>query len=530
MAWELPISLKLSKDLSAMKIQLRYLFLLIATIAITGSCMEELPTELAFEGYEYADLDENAGTWTLILMKSPEQVNIPIPSPAGSPALNQELQDAKTKINNATAAQRESVNYWTNNSLLRWNEIALELAVKYNLIPGPNPDGTYTLPNPADPSATPNFPFAHPPYISRMLAYLSVAQYDGLISAWHYKKKFGRPAPYELDQQITSSYTENGLNSYPSDGAVVAITSRDILSVMFPLEKEYLNKLADEHLESLIIAGINVASDVEAGKIIGTEVSKVVLARASTDGMRNAQTPKPISDSIKNAAFERFGWKWENMESPQRPVGLTPLFGKVKMWNVPNVQVVRPQTPPAPGSEEFNENAEELKRFADNLTTEQRRIANFWNDGLNTYSPPGHWNRFAKETTVKNKLSPVRTARVFAYMNMAIVDAGISCWDAKYYYHYPRPIQAIPGFKTILGTPNFPAYTSGHSTFSSAAAEVLSHFFPSDASQFRKWAEEAAMSRVYGGIHYRFDAEVGLQQGKAVAAYSVARAKLDQVD
>jgi hypothetical protein len=59
-------------------------------------------------------------------------------------------------------------------------------------------------------------------------------------------------------------------------------------------------------------------------------------------------------------------------------------------------------------------------------------------------------------------------------MNMAIVDAGISCWDAKYYYHYPRPIQVIPGFKTILGTPNFPAYTSGHSTFSAAAAEVLS--------------------------------------------------------
>jgi len=513
-----------------MKIQLRYLFLSASLMALTVSCMEELPTMLEYEGYEYAELDQDAGNWNLILMSNPEQVSIPVPATADSPVLNQELQDAKTKIANATANQRESVKYWTNNSLLRWNEIALELSVKYNLIPGPNPDGTYTLPNPADPSATPNFPFAHPPYISRMLAYLSVAQYDGLITAWHYKEKFGRQAPYELDPQITSAYAENGLNSYPSDGAVVAITSRDILSAMFPLEKEYLTKLADEHLESLVIAGINVASDVEAGKIIGTEVSKVVLARASTDGMKNAQTPKPISDSIKNAAFERFGWKWDNMESPQRPVGLTPLFGKVKMWNVPTVEEVRPRVPPAPGSEEFNENAEELKRYADNLTTDQRRIANFWNDGLNTYSPPGHWNRFAKETTVKYRLSPVRTARVFAYMNMAIVDAGISCWDAKYYYHYPRPIQTIPGFKTILGTPNFPAYTSGHSTFSAAAAEVLSHFFPADEAEFRQWAEEAAMSRIYGGIHYRFDAEEGLNQGKAVGAYSVAKAQLDQVD
>ncbi|SEF53194.1 phosphatase PAP2 family protein [Algoriphagus boritolerans] len=513
-----------------MKIQLRYLFLFASFCVLTGSCMEELPTRLEYEGYEYAELDEDAGNWNLILLTNPEQVSIPNPAPAGSPDLNQELQDAKTKIANATSAQRESVKYWTNNSLLRWNEIALELSVKYNLIPGPNPDGTYTLPNPADPSATPNFPFAHPPYISRMLAYLSVAQYDGLITAWHYKKKFGREAPYKLDPQISSAYSENGLRSYPSDGAVIAITSREILSVMFPLEKEYLAKLANEHLESLVIAGINLSSDVEAGILIGTAISKTVLARASTDGMRNAQTPKPISDSIKNAAFERFGWKWDNMESPQRPVGLTPLFGKVKMWNVPTVEEVRPGVPPAPGSEEFNENAEELKRYAANLTYEQRRIANFWNDGLNTYSPPGHWNRFAKETAVKYRLSPVRTARVFAYMNMAIVDAGISCWDTKYYYHYPRPIQTIPGFKTILGTPNFPAYTSGHSTFSAAAAEVLSHFFPTDASQFRKWANEAAMSRVYGGIHYRFDAEVGLNQGKAVAAYSVAKAKLDQAD
>lgn len=513
-----------------MKIQLRYLFLLTSIVVVAVSCMEDLPTKLEYEGYEYADLDNKAGNWNLILMSDNEEVTILEPAGVGSPSLNQELEDAKSKISNASDQQRESVIYWTNNPLLRWNEIALELSVKYNLIPGPNPDGTYTLPNPADPSATPNFPFAHPPYISRMLAYLSVAQYDGLITAWHYKEKFGRPAPYELDPQISSAYMENGLNSYPSDGAVVAITSREILSAMFPLEKEYLTKLADEHLESLVIAGINVRSDVDAGKLIGTAVSKKALARASTDGMKNAQTPKPVSDSIKNAAFQRFGWKWENMESPQRPVGLTPLFGKVKMWNVPTVEEVRPRIPPAPGSDEFNRDAEELSRYAINLTKEQRRIANFWNDGLNTYSPPGHWNRFAKETVVKYSFSPVRTARVFAYMNMAIVDAGISCWDAKYYYHYPRPIQTIPGFKTILGTPNFPAYSSGHSTFSGAAAEVLSYFFPSEEVEFRKWAEEAAMSRIYGGIHYRFDADEGVNQGEAVGSYSVAKAKLDQVD
>ena len=117
-----------------------------------------------------------------------------------------------------------------------------------------------------------------------------------------------------------------------------------------------------------------------------------------------------------------------------------------------------------------------------------------------------------------------------AVLNMAIMDAGISCWDAKYFYHYPRPIQAIPGFKTILGTPNFPSYSSGHSTFSSAACDVLSYIFPNEAAQCEKWAFEAAESRVYGGIHYRFDSEVGLTQGKNVARYTIDIAKIDGAD
>ena len=88
----------------------------------------------------------------------------------------------------------------------------------------------------------------------------------------------------------------------------------------------------------------------------------------------------------------------------------------------------------------------------------------------------------------------------------------------------------MPGFKTILGTPNFPAYSSGHSTFSAAAAEVLSYIFPNEATYCRDWAREAADSRIYGGIHYRFDADNGIDQGKKVAQYTVNKAKLDNAD
>ena len=508
-----------------------YSILLLVIFAFLGSsCVEDLPTKYEFTGYQFSNLDANAGQWKLVLHTSNEQIPLSTPAASGSSELLKELADVKEMQRKATSAQREAVVYWTNNPLVRWNEIALELATKYNLIPAPNPDGSYPVPDPANPSNYPKFPYSHPPYTSRMLAHLSVAQYDGLIMAWHYKYKFKRQAPYQLDSQIKSAYETNGLFSYPSDGAVIATASRDVLTAMFPLEKEFLAQKAQEHLESLVVAGINVSSDVEAGKLIGAAVAKTALTRASTDGMKNAQTTRAKSDSIKNAAKERFGWVWENQETPQRMVGLVPLFGKVRLWNVPNVEAVRPGPPPAPGSPAFEASAKELKQYAANLTTNQRRIANFWNDGLNTYTPPGHWNRFAKEEVVSKKLSPVRTARVFAYLNMAIADAGIACWDAKYYYHYPRPIQTIPGFKTILGTPNFPAYTSGHAAFSGAAAEVMAHFFPSNASQFRTWAEEAAMSRIYGGIHYQFDADAGLDQGRKSAAYSVATAKQDGVD
>lgn len=499
-------------------------------LVLIVACERDLPTELEYNAYTFSDLDENGGTWSPVLLATPDTIAVAAPESVTSPSYLEELEDMKSAMASMTKSQKEAVRYWTNNPILRWNEIALELAAKYNLIPGPNEDGTYTLPNPATPEGPPPFPFANPPYTCRMLAYLSVAQYDGLISAWHYKYLYNRQAPYQVDEEIQSAYVESALPSFPSDGAVIATSSRDILTAMFPLEAEYLSALAAEHLTSLIHAGINVQSDVDAGAYIGVEAAKVAKARASTDGMRNAQTPKPISDSIKLAAFNRFGWQWDNQESPARPVGLTPLFGSVRLWNVPNVEATRPVTPPAPGSAEFEEDAAELKKFANNLTANQRKIANWWSDGLNTFTPPGHWNRFAKESIVSHSYNPLRAARTLAYMNMAIMDAGISCWDAKYYYHYPRPIQTIPGFKTILGTPNFPSYTSGHSTFSAAAADVLAYIFPEEEAKFVAWAEEAAMSRVYGGIHYRFDAEAGLEQGRAVAAYTIAVAQVDGAD
>lgn len=504
--------------------------MLFAMIVILNACYTEIERYKQFEDYNYSTKDENGGSWTPILIQDVESIQVDHLYDQSSSEYQASLNSLLQKTGNIDRDLENSMKYWTNNPVVRWNEIALELAAKYNLIPPPNEDGSYTLPSPANPAGPPKFPFSHPPYTSRMLAHLSVAQFDGLVAAWHHKYLHNTQSHRHGNNNINLAYLDNDLPPFPSEGAVIAEVSSRILKAMFPLEHSFLDSLYTDHLKSLAHCGLYISNDIEAGKQIGEQISMVVMQRAANDGMSRAQAPRPVSDSIKNAAQERFGWHWVNMESPVRPVGLVPLYGQVQMWSVPDVTMVRAVPPPAPGSPEFLKDAEELKTIARRLSNEQRRIANWWEDGLGSYTPPGHWNRLAKEFCIKYRLNPLRTARTFAYMNIAIQDAGIACWDTKYYYHYPRPIQTIPGFKTILGTPNFPAYTSGHSTFSAAAGEVLGYIFPQESEYCRNWAEEAAMSRVYGGIHYRFDAEEGINQGRDVASYTISRARADGAD
>jgi membrane-associated phospholipid phosphatase len=114
---------------------------------------------------------------------------------------------------------------------------------------------------------------------------------------------------------------------------------------------------------------------------------------------------------------------------------------------------------------------------------------------------------------------------MFAYLGTSLMDAGIACWEAKYFYYSPRPQQL--GLKTSIGLPNFPSYTSGHSTFSFAASTVLSAFFPNKTSEFNASAQEASESRVFGLIHFRVDCSMGAQHGKIIGDFAVKRAKAD---
>jgi hypothetical protein len=215
----------------------------------------------------------------------------------------------------------------------------------------------------------------------------------------------------------------------------------------------------------------------------------------------------------------------------------------------------RPDAPPAMDSAQYASEYNQTKQIGSlNSTTrtaDQTETALFWADGGGTYTPPGHWNQIAEQVTVKQRTSLVDNARLFAALNISLADAGISCWEAKYTYKSCRPITAIRNgdndtnpltvgdttWQPLIVTPPFPEYTSGHSTFSGAASTVLASFFganysfstnslglPGTTRQFASFsqaADEAGMSRIYGGIHYMSANLAGLDAGRKLGSYVV---------
>jgi len=201
----------------------------------------------------------------------------------------------------------------------------------------------------------------------------------------------------------------------------------------------------------------------------------------------------------------------------------------VKAWSMTPADVVaeRPGPPPSTSSAQMQQELAEVKSYSDNVTREQAAIANKWSDGAGTYTPPGHWNDIAAEFIRDAHWSEVRAARAFALLNMSLHDAAVGCWETKYFYFNPRPTTLDPSAKTAIGVPNFPAYTSGHSTFSGASAAVLEYLFPAHTAEFEAMKDEASISRLYGSIHFRSDIEIGKDHGKRIAGYTLKFARED---
>lgn len=484
------------------------------------------------------NVDANAGTWTPIVLTSNNQIAVPAPAFTTSPAYLAELAAVKDIQSKLTSDQRKTIEYWSVGGVLRWNQIFRKLVAQYNLPPVPNADGTYPTPDAENPFSNPQFPFANPPYAARAYSYVSVVMYDALKAAWYYKDiyKALRPdSPYEVDNSIQSLMPKIDLPPYPSEEATMSGAAAEMLKVLFPAAVEEITKVAADQRNAALWSGKATASDVTAGLNLGKAVAAFVTSTTSTppgrfraDGMGAAIGTPAQWKALADNATSRGEIPWLSLDLPSRPPML-PNFGNVKAWNLTPAQIVavRPLPPPSTSSSEMAAEVAEVKYFANNLTRERIAIVHKWADGVGTYTPPGHWNDIAEEYIRDAKFSEVRAARAFALLNMAIHDSGVSCWDTKYFYFNPRPTQLDPSIKTGTGIPNFPAYVSGHSTFSAGAATVLGYLFPAGKTYFDEQAQEASMSRLYGAIHYRSDCKEGIELGKRVAAYTVNFAQTD---
>ncbi len=500
-----------------------------------SQCDKNPPENAPFEPYAETSLDPNAGNWKPYLPLDSTKTAVPTPDAPGSAAYLSELDNLRSKMAAATLEQKDLAKWWGGNGVLRWHEIARELAANYNVPPNYVYDstGTAVYPplvfDPANPDAYPRVPFTNPPVTSRMLALLAVAQYDALVACWHRKFQYNRLAPYKNATDIQPLIPGNDLPSYPSEDAVVAAASREILKFIFPREVANVIAKAEEHKNSRLWAGANVQSDLSAGDSLGRIVALNVInewAKKDKMGAANAQANYPNLKADANA--RGITQLWTSRDIPVRPPML-PFFGNVKTWNFDDATKIslRPPVPPQPGSPELEKDLEELRKFSKNRTREQQRITSFWADGAGSYTPPGHWNRRAGELIYEKQFNEIRSARAMALVNTALEDAGITCWDVKYFYLLPRPTEVDANVTTGTGIPNFPAYTSGHSTFSAAGAEILSYLFPDHATDLRAMAKEASESRIYGCIHYRVDCEVGLEVGKKVGEFAVIRGRND---
>jgi membrane-associated phospholipid phosphatase len=360
----------------------------------------------------------------------------------------------------------------------------------------------------------------NPVRAGRALALLHTAMADAVIATWDAKAAYPRPVPSSLDGALVPIGPEVvSPSGFPSEHAAVAGVAASVLPYLFPREPaDAIAKLADEAALSRLYAGANVRSDVEAGLALGRAVGERAIARGKADG----------SDATwdgKNRPSTDGHWQPTPPAYAQHPA--EPLAGTWWPWVLGSGDAYRPAPPPAWGSPAWQAELEAVQEAVANRTPEQEAAVRFWAGGPGTVTPAGLWTQIARDLVVREELDLPHAARALALTAVAMYDAFICCWDAKYAYWTARPITADPSLDVLIPTPPFPSYISGHSTISAAAATVLGHLFPTEAEDLAAKAMEAKNSRLWAGIHFPIDNEVGATGGGMVGRLMVMRARSD---
>lgn len=439
--------------------------------------------------------EPSAGSWNTWVLRSPGAIRVPPPPREGSAAARRDEDRMRAARNERTASEeRAEREFGADPAVKPWLERAMAFVAERA---------------------------KDPPAASRAYGLVSVAMEDAAVAAWYWKYRYDRK-PLEGKSSVMRAPDP----SYPSEHAAIAGAASRVLEYAFPEQpKARLEEQAEDAARSRVTSGANLPSDADAGLELGRRVADRVIAYAKRDGFTrkwNGKRPRG------------FGYWAPPPGSTAQPV--QPLAGTWRTWAIENGRQFRAPRPPKLDSARMRKEAREVMRVRDNLTPRQKRVARFWAGGEGTALPPGIWNQVMLRYVATRNLTTPAAARVFALLNVAQADAGVASWDTKFAYWFPRPENGIRDlgldrrWKPYLATPFFPAYVSGHATYSAAAGEVLAHLFPDDAKFWRARGREAATSRVYGGIHWPIDGVEGRRIGLEVGHATVERAKRDRVE
>jgi hypothetical protein len=334
---------------------------------------------------------------------------------------------------------------------------------------------------------------------ARVYAALSVAQYRA-VSA--------------IDDPDTDGLVpENGVgaggrSALEAHRGAVAGASAQVLTFFFPAAAASLEQRVDD----------------DANAMPGNVHPGFTQALASGRGAGDAMVARLRADHF-TAPFTGTVPMGEGMWIANGPpAGAT--LGGVTPYFLTSGDQFRPAPPPAFNSPAFLNDLHEILGLSEGRTQQQLATALFWNFPTGSFTPPGFWDRAASDYIVAHGLDERAATRTFALTNAAQMDALIGCFDAKYTYWMIRPPQADQMITVTFPVPNHPSYPSAHSCTSAAAATVLGSIFPDRKAELNGWVIDAGVSRMYAGIHFRFDITAGQDLGASVGRWALAHANL----
>lgn len=352
--------------------------------------------------------------------------------------------------------------------------------------------------------------YANPMAASRALAMMHIAMHDAANAA------APRFAPYALDMRMPGAD--------PTIAAAAA--AHDALATLYPSQREML---ARELAKALSEGGRGAG--VERGRALGAEAARAIVAVRADDGADGAEDYTPRN--------QPGAWRF----TPGFALIAAPHWRSVLPFGLRLASQFRTPAPPSLTSAIYQRDLAEVRRLGGKASTQrsedQTRYAHFWYE----FSDIG-WNRVARVVARDSGLNLWASARLFAFVNMAMADAYIAGWESKMFHDFWRPLTAIHeggdrAWEPLLPTPPIQDHPSTHSALGAAAAEVMASLLGDNTpfaftsttalpeqpmrrfTAFRQAAEENADSRVMAGVHFRFACDAGLRLGERIGRHVV---------